>query len=259
MMLRKAKTEPRCMRLFDVPRDAGDEIVAAFGLNCVRYNPDSEMLALPCTMRGVTWEQYEALLEALPDHRLRHTYDRGFLEIMSPSQKHDKLKKIIGRFVEHMALTLGIHIECSGSATYRRKLLDRGLEPDETYFIANEPAVRGKLDWDPDSDPPPDLAVEMDLRRPSLRRMSIYAALGVPELWTHNGSAMRFHVLDPERRYREVDRSLSFPFLSPTDIDRFLSRLSHEPTDDIIVAFAKWAKAAHKNLAARKPRKKRAL
>lgn len=255
-MLRKAKSEVRWMELYDVPPDAGDMLAAVFGGERSRYDRDSEMLALPARMRGVSWGQYDALLEALPDHRLRHTYDRGLLEIMSPSQKHDKLKTIIGRFIEHMTLTLGIHIEGSGSATYRRKLLDRGLEPDGTYFIANEPAMRGKFDWNPDVDPPPDLAIEVDLRRLSLRRMRIYAALGVPELWTYHGSAMRFHVLGSKRQYQEVDRSVSFPFLAPSDIDRFLNRLSHEPTDEIIVAFAKWAKAERKKLAPAKTTKK---
>lgn len=256
-MLRKARSEPCWMQLFDVPRAVGDKLAAVFGADRSRYDRDSEMLALPARMRGVTWEQYDALLEALPDHRLRHTYDRGFLEIMSPSQKHDKLKKIIGRFIEHMAITLGIRIECSGSATYRRKLLDRGLEPDETYFIANEQAVRGRFDWDPEADPPPDLAIEVDLRRPSMRRTRIYAALRVPEIWKYDGNAMRFYALGPKSTYCELQHSLSFPFLAPSDIDRFITRLGTEPTDDVIVAFAKWAKAEHKKLGSRKQRKKK--
>lgn len=256
-MLRKLGAPAARTRLYDVPPKAHKKIEAVFGAERLHYDPETETLALPSRTRGMTWEQYDTLLKALPDHRLRHTYDRGFLEIMSPKHEHDKLKKIIGRFIENMTLTLGIHIECSGSATFRRKLLDRGLEPDETYFIANEPAVRGKLEWDANVDPPPDLAIEVDLRRPSKRRMRIYASLGIPELWTYNGSSMQFHLLGPKRAYHEVDRSQSFPFLTPSDLERYLNRLSHEPTDDLIIAFANWAKAEYKKIYPPKQRKKK--
>ena len=146
MMLRKASSPTNWMQLSDVPPKARDRIAAAFGPESLRYDPNTETLSLPSRMRGVTWEQYDALLQALPDHRLRHTYDRGFLEFMSPLYKHDKLKKIIGSFIEQMALSLGIDFEPSGSATYRRRSADRGLEPDETYHIANASAMQGKLD-----------------------------------------------------------------------------------------------------------------
>lgn len=256
-MLRKAKSGPRCLQLHDVPRKAGERITAAFGDDLLRYDPDAETLALPNRMLGVTWEQYDALLQALPDHRLRHTYDRGFLEIMSPLYKHDKLKKIIGGFIEQMALSLGIDFEPSGSATYRRRSADRGLEPDETYHIANAAAMQGKFEHDPKHDPPPDLAVEVDLRRPSSRRMRIYAALHVPEVWKYDGQAMRFFALGTNGKYNEIAHSLSFPFLAPADIDRFLGRLANERSNVVIAAFGKWAKAEHKKLSPRKQRKKK--
>ncbi|MGH7137860.1 MAG: Uma2 family endonuclease [Pirellulales bacterium] len=256
-MLRKAKSRPRCLQLHDVPRKAGEKITAAFGDDLLRYDPDAETLALPSRMRGVTWEQYDALLQALPDHRLRHTYDRGFLEIMSPLYKHDKLKTIIGSFIEQMALSLGIDFEPSGSATYRRRTADRGLEPDETYHIANASAMQGKLEHDPRHDPPPDLAVQVDLRRPSSRRMRIYAALHVPEVWKYDGQAMRFFALGSNGKYNEIAHSLSFPFLAPADIDRFLGRLANERSSVVVAAVGKWAKAEHRKLSSRKRRKKK--
>jgi Uma2 family endonuclease len=256
-MQRESVNRSKWIEVFSVSRRARDRIAAAFGADTLRYDPSTETLALPSRMRDVTWEQYDALLKALPDHRLRHSYDRGALEMMSPSQKHDKLKKVIGRFIEQMTLSLGIPLECFGSATYRRKSLKRGLEPDETYYIANAPAMQGRFDFDARRDPPPDLVVEVDLRAPSSRRMRICAALGVPEVWKHDGQEMRFCALGPDANYHEVRQSLSFPFVTPADLDRFLARLSKEPMNDVVLAFAKWAKAEQKKLTSRKHRKKK--
>ncbi|HWB09864.1 MAG TPA: Uma2 family endonuclease [Pirellulales bacterium] len=245
------------IEVYSVSRRARDKIAAAFGAGALRYDPRTETLSFPSRMRDVTWEQYDALLKALPDHRLRHSYDRGSLEMMSPSQKHDKLKTIIGRFIEQTTLSLGIPLECFGSATYRRKALRRGLEPDETYYIANAPAMQGRFDFDPRRDPPPDLVVEVDLRRPSSRRMRIYAALGVLEVWKYEAQGMRFCALGADGKYDEVTQSLSFPFITPADLDRFLARLSEEPMNDVVLAFGKWAKAEHKKLTRRKRRTKK--
>lgn len=256
-MQRAAPTRSAWIELYDVPRKARDKIAAAFGSEKLRYDPDTLTLALPSRMRDVSWEQYSVLLKALPDHRLRHSYDRGTLEMMSPSDRHDKLKTVIGRLIEHMTISMGIHIECFGSATRRRRSVKRGLEPDETYFIANEPAMRGRFDYRPDRDPPPDLVLEVDLRRPSSRRMKIYASLGVPEVWKYSKGAIQFLALGSDGEYSPIERSLSFPFLTPADITRHLDRLTSEPTDDVIVAFARWAKKQKKKYEAAQPRKKK--
>jgi Uma2 family endonuclease len=256
-MQRESVNRSKWIEVYSVSPRARDKIAVAFGADTLRYDPRTETLSLPSRMRDVTWEQYDALLKALPDHRLRHSYDRGSLDMMSPSQKHDKLKTAIARFIEQMTLSLGIPLECFGSATYRRKSLKRGVEPDETYYIANAPAMQGKFDYDPRRDPPPDLVVEVDLRRPSSRRMRIYAALGVPEIWKHDGRQMRFYALGANGKYDEVSQGLSFPFVAPADLDRFLVRLSKEPMNDVVLAFAKWAKAEQKKLASRKHRKKK--
>lgn len=239
-----------------VPRKSHDRIAVAFGPVKVRYDSHTETLSFPSRMRGVTWEQYDALLKALPDHRLRHTYDRGFLEMMSPSDRHDKLSHVIGRFIEEMSWLIGVRVEGRRSATRRRRSLRRGLEPDETYFIANEPLMQGRFDYDPQRDPPPDLVIEVDLRRPLKRRMQIYGALQVPEIWRHDRKIMYFLRLK-DGDYVEVPHSVSYPFLTPADIDRFLARLHDQATEDVVHDFGKWAKGEHRKFASRQARKKK--
>src|SRR5262245_15230309 len=107
--------------------------------------PNSE-LTEHIVLYDVSWEAYEALLEAMGDRRLRHSYDQGVLEIMSPLKRHDRAKKIIARMLEAMALELDIDIQSIGSTTLRKRPKQKGLEPDECYYVAHEPQVRDKLD-----------------------------------------------------------------------------------------------------------------
>jgi len=113
-------------------------------------------LRLPTTLKNVSWEAYKEFLQALGDRHVRHFYDQGTLEIMSPLKSHEWIKKLIGRFVEMMAWDQKISIQSVGSMTVTSELMERGFEPDESYYIGNEPKVRGKLHFEPDVDPPPD-------------------------------------------------------------------------------------------------------
>jgi len=188
----------------------------------------------------VSWDMYEKILEAFGERRLRHTYVDGMLEIMSPLRIHEWRKGFIGRLIETMAWRLGIPIDSAGSTTLRKELKRRGLEPDESYYVAHEPAVRGRADLDFRKDPPPDLAVEVDITHKSLDRLEAYAKLGVPEIWRHDGRKMRFLKLDANGEYVSIKKSLAFPGIAPADIQRFLDMLTTKDQNSIIDAFLAW-------------------
>jgi len=90
--------------------------------------------------------------------------------------------------------------------------------------------------------PPPDLAIEVDVTHSSLDRMSIYATLGVPEVWRLNGPSLTFHVLGPDGRYALVTHSLSFPPVTAADLMRHLALLGHEEETAIIRQFRAWVR-----------------
>src|SRR5205823_2966865 len=138
-------------------------------------------------------------------------------EIMSPLTEHEGEAYLLGRFVDVLTEELGLQVAAGRSSTLRRRRKKRGLEPDNCYWIANEAKVRGKRRIDLRVDPPPDLAMEIDATRSSLNRMSIYAALGVPEVWRLTRQGMTFHALRPDGTYAEVANSLSFPLLAAAD------------------------------------------
>jgi Uma2 family endonuclease len=174
-------------------------------------------------LHGVGWAGYETLLGVVGDRRsVRMTYDRGDLELMSPSSEHDLLRSRLARLIETLTYELDLPCEALGSTTWRRRPRDRGLEADECYYLANSPRVVGKRVIDLDVDPPPDLAIEVEVSQGALDRMGIYAALGVPEVWRFDGTTLRIERLQADGTYTTANASPSFPFLPPAEVVRWL-------------------------------------
>jgi Uma2 family endonuclease len=173
---------------------------------------------------GIDWSGYEAFGEILRDRPgIRITYDRGALQIVTTSPAHEIYKKRLGRLLETLAEEAGLAIEPAGSMTFKRQDLERGLEPDECFWIAREPEMRGKLTWNAASDPPPDLVVEIEVSRSALDRLGIYASLGVPEVWCYDGSSLRVLVLETSGDYEVSEASPAFPGFPVAEIAQFLT------------------------------------
>lgn len=202
-----------------------EKILDALGEYHLRHTYDSGELELRARLYGVTWQDYMRFLEALGDHSLRHTYDGGTLEMMSPRKDHDWIKRFIGRIIETVAYELEIEIQCIGSTTLTGEAVDKGSEPDEAYYVAHEKIVRGKLDFEPDVDPSPDLLVEVDVTSSSVPRLPGFAALAIPEVWRRADGAVHFLQRTGNDSYEELTRSVAFPMLTPEDIERSLDRL----------------------------------
>jgi Uma2 family endonuclease len=170
----------------------------------------------------VGWQGYEAMLQIVGDRPIRLTYDRGNLELMSPSPKHEKSKGLLGRLVETLTEELEIPCISAGSTTWRREDLDRGLEPDECFYLFDHAEQLADKEPDLSVDPPPDLAVEIDITRSSLDRQGIYAALGVPEVWRFDGESLRVYRLKPDGAYEACGTSPAFPFFPLVEVARLL-------------------------------------
>ena len=192
-------------------------------------------------LEDVSWEFYESLLRELQEQRLQITYDQGRLEIMSPLPKHESIKQIIGAMVTQIAMERNIPMRQLGSTTYRRRKLRKGLEPDQCYYVQNEKKVRGRDDLDFEIDPVPDLAVEADVTSRSIDRLPIYAALGVREIWRHDGQ--RLHFLHLVRgKYTSAQTSLAFPFLKVAELNRFLNIWSEMEEIAFLRSFRDWVR-----------------
>lgn len=193
-------------------------------------------------LSGISWQTYEALLNELSaSRRLRLTYNYGNLEIMVPSPEHERYKKVIGRFVETLAEELAVRIEPLGSTTFKRPNLT-GAEPDESFYILNLNAVKGKNRIDLQQDPPPDLVVEIDITSGSQERLQIYASMGVPEVWLYDGNSFSINILQ-NQKYAVVEESLAFPNLPIQEISRFLEQVGQKDYLDLIKEFRNWVRS----------------
>ena len=189
------------------------------GASMVRVTPDVERVLL----RGVSWETYLRLLEEVGPTVGRMTYDNGLLEIEMPGKPHERIKSLLRRFFEAYSREMDIDVVGAGSTTWKKKLAQRGLEPDECYFVerANDFKV---LDSDDDTIPP-DIAIEVDLSNPSIPKEPIYADLGVAEVWRWSDGRLRFRRLigsagEGEGGYADADRSRFLPGLDPAWAER---------------------------------------
>jgi Uma2 family endonuclease len=199
-------------------------------------------------MHDVSWQAYERLLADQENHRVRMTYDRGMLELMSPLSEHEWISRLLAWFIRDLTIELNILTRTGGSTTLRREMLEKGLEPDECFYIRNEVRVRGRehLDLADESDPPPDLAVEVDITSSSIDRMGIYSALGVGEVWRYNNSNLRFFSLDETGLYREVTHSSNLPMVAAHDIARFLNRRNETDENTLLREFRQWVRSLQK-------------
>lgn len=161
---------------------------------------------------------------------------------MAPSFYHENYSRLICRLIQTLTVELQIPLVSGGGTTFRREDLQRGLQPDECYYIAHASEVRGQSEIDLSTAPPPDLAVEVDVTRSSLNRQGIYASLGVPEIWRFDTRRLQVYLLKRRGAYRLSKTSSAFPFLPMDDFAKFLvSGVNIDETEQAI-AFAEWVR-----------------
>ena len=160
---------------------------------------------------------------------------------MTPLFAHANPKSNLGNFIIALAEELEIEIKSAGSTTLKRRIENRGIEPDNCYYIQNELAVRGRQELDLETDPPPDLAIEIDITSSSVNKFGIYSALGVPELWRYNGRVLKFYQL-AEGQYVECEFSRAFPLVSVTDMSRVIEQSKTTGEIALLKSFRAWVR-----------------
>jgi Uma2 family endonuclease len=205
-------------------------------LDAINHLPPGGVLSF----EDVTWDEYEKILESFVDSGgVRISYDNGRLEIMSPSDWHDYYKSILGRLVDVLAEELNLKCVPFGSTTFRKEKKARGTEPDDCFYLTNAWRVIGNPGLDLDRDPPPDLAIEIDISHKSKSKFSIYATLGVPEIWRYRKGNIYFYRLS-DQNYVEIPASDLFPFLTPQVLAGFLDSDYIQDSIDVRRKFRKW-------------------
>ncbi|WP_437783507.1 Uma2 family endonuclease [Sorangium sp. So ce1097] len=170
-------------------------------------------------LHDVSWEEYEALLAVLGDRAgVRVTYCEGVLELMSPGGPHEGRKTILARLVEAYAEEAELPLSGYGSMTVRRQLAKRGVEPDECYVLGT--VEDGGI---------PELAIEIIEKSGTINKLSVYAGLGVPEVWFLKKGKLSLHVLGPDG-YAETERSRFLPGLDIAALTELMVRKGDQTT-----------------------------
>lgn len=176
---------------------------------------------------GLMWDGYLQILDALPQSRgSRLTYDDGVLEITVPLEDHEFFGRLIERFILTLVELMGMRIKTMGSTTMNYPQFNKGAEPDNAYYIQNQPLVKGR-NVNFSQDPPPDLVVEVDITHTDIAKNQFYSSLGVPEFWRFNGKVWRIYQLQ-SGVYVEVEISPTFPLVSKEQLYGFLEQAKED-------------------------------
>ncbi len=189
----------------------------------------------------VDWQEFERILDELGEHRhTRIAYQNGVLEIMAPLPEHEDDKESISDFVKALLEELDIEFRPLGSTTYKNQQMLVGIEPDQCFYIQNEAKIRGKRRFDLAIDPPPDLAVEVDVT--SRTHPSIYEALGVPELWRFEKDQLQINVLR-NGKYERSQHSTVLPNLPYLEaFPTFIQQSRTNGRNATMKAFRRWVR-----------------
>jgi Uma2 family endonuclease len=192
-------------------------------------------------LQEVNWREFEAILNELGDKRAcRLAYSDGVLEIRMPLPEHEKAKVLIGDMVKILLEELDLDNECFGSSTFKRQEMLKAIEPDDCFYIENFARMIGKDRLDLTIDPPPDLAIEVDIT--SKTGLDAYQSLGVPELWRFENGRLQISLLK-DGRYQAADSSPHFPnFPIIEGISEFLKRSQSEGRSQALKAFRQWVR-----------------
>lgn len=190
----------------------------------------------------ISWQLYDILQDGLGERHLRITFDRGKLEIMTLSPEHERIKHSLRRLVEILLEELDLPEACFGSMTFREEELEKGLQPDECYWIQNEEAVRDMDEFDPKIHPPPDLVLEVDITSSSIDRLSIYETFGVVEVWRWHDNHLEFRILDKSGKLKIRKTSVNFAGVKTADILPFLKKARTDGQASMLKSFRQWVR-----------------
>ncbi len=197
-------------------------------------------------LQGISWETYQTLLREAGDRRAtRFAYDQGVLEILMPSNFHEFLNRLLALIITGLVEELGMRIRNYGLTTLDREDLARGVEPDACFYIQHVDQV---LDWrrklDLQTDPPPDLALEVDITSSSRRRFGIYSQLQILEVWRYTEAKGLIIYKLQNNEYVECEFSPTFPMISGAMLVQFLDLSETEDDISVLRALRKWLKQA---------------
>ncbi len=179
-------------------------------------SPEKIQLPVGAVVRlPATWQNYQKLCQQRGDRSIpRIKYRSGEVLLMSPMPKHGRDAHVIANAIT----TLLDHTEREYDAftPVTMELPDEsGIEPDYCFYIDHWQAVSGKerIDWE--TDPPPDLVLEIDVT--SYSDVNDYLPYRVPEVWLFRKNQLLVYQLQ-DTEYLLRTQSRYFPDINLQDV-----------------------------------------
>ncbi|PLZ04891.1 hypothetical protein CEN49_16355 [Fischerella thermalis CCMEE 5273] len=173
--------------------------------NTIDLAPGDELI-----LRFRTWEDYENLIACRQDKaglKIQYSSATQEIRIMSPLPGHGKNADILSDLVKALLRFQDQDWEAFTPITLKRTN-KQGVEPDYCFYIQNRQQILGKERINLESDPPPDLVIEVDLT--SSTKAEDYQAIAPQELWIYRRSGLLIYLFDGQQ-YQESQTSYNFP------------------------------------------------
>lgn len=172
--------------------------------------PAGTILKFPGTIAD-----YEQLLNQLGDRSIpRLRFRDNHILLMSPLPEHGKEIDVIVDLVKILLRHQDKDWDSFHPITLRCGR-ESGLEPDACFYIENYRAILAKRKLDLSIDPPPDLAIEIDVT--SFTRIEDYISLAIPEVWIYKANQLRIYRFT-DNSYIETNTSSIFPAFAIKEI-----------------------------------------
>lgn len=195
------------------------------------------------TFRGVSWQTYEDLLEQVGEApALRISFNEGVMQIMTVSFEHEYFSEVLDQLVGRLSAVARIKILFFGRATMKTQKELKGSEPDACFYVQSASKIGNRFRLDLNTDPAPDIVVEVDINHESLSKFPIYAALEVSEIWHYDGTRLTINHLQGEQ-YHIVETSPSLPILTASVLTEFLKLSEEQDQYETLLAFENWLRA----------------
>ena len=169
----------------------------------IKSLPDGSVATIP-----MSWMEYQQLVANRGNRSTpRLKFANGYLTLKMPTFKHGQLDAIVADLIvailnqqqRDYVRTTPVTLQVPEQA---------GIEPDHCFWVNNWAAVSGKSWIDLATDPPPDIAVEVDVT--NFTNVADYIPFEIPEVWLIRGDTLVIFALAPEG-YNQAESSQFFP------------------------------------------------
>ncbi len=169
----------------------------------IKSLPDGSVATIP-----MSWADYQQLAASRGQRSTpRLKYADGYLTLKMPTFEHgqldamvaDLLVAILNQQLRDYVRTTPVTLQIPEQA---------GIEPDHCFWLNNWATVSGKSRIDLATDPPPDVAVEIDVT--NFTNIADYERFKVPEVWLIRGDVLAIFVLT-SNGYTQAESSQFFP------------------------------------------------